>query len=60
LSTPQPCITQSSYQEADIILAISSIENKQIKSANCAASTYNVPRSTLRDRRAGKLTRRDC
>jgi hypothetical protein len=56
----QPRMPQSSYPEADLILAISSIEKKQIKSASRAASTYNVPRSTLRDRRAGKPLRRDC
>ena len=43
-----------------MILVIFSIEKKQIKSASCAASMYNVPRSTLRDRRAGKPLRRDC
>jgi hypothetical protein len=56
----QPRMPQSSYQEANLILAISSIERKQITSASCAALTYNVPRSTLRDRRAGKPLRRDC
>jgi hypothetical protein len=51
---------QSSYQEADLILAISSIEKKQFESTSRAASIYNVPRSTLRDRRAGKPQQRDC
>lgn len=50
----QPRITKLSYQESDIILAISPIDQKQIKSNNLAASTYRVPLTTLRDRRAGR------
>ena len=52
--------SQSSYQEADIILAISAIQNNPRLSVRCAASLYNVPRTTLRTRRAQKPARRDC
>ena len=31
-----------------------------MQSSRRAASTYRVPKSTLNDRRAGKLARRDC
>ena len=48
------------YNEADIYLAISAINQKQIQSVSRAVQTYNVPRTTLRDRRAGKPARRDC
>jgi hypothetical protein len=54
-----PC-TQAAYAEADILLASSSLDRQQIKSSRRAASTYNVPKSTLNDRRAGKPARRDC
>ena len=56
----QPTSTQLPYNEADILLAISAINQKQIRSVNRAAVTFNVPKTTLRDRRAGKLIRRDC
>ena len=56
----QPSTTQLPYNEADIFLAISAINKNQIQSENLAAITYNVPRSTLRDRRAGITSRRDC
>jgi hypothetical protein len=52
--------TQLPYKEADILLAISAINQKQIQSVNRATQTYNVPRTTLRDRRAGRPARRDC
>ena len=48
------------YNEGDILLAISSIDAAQILSARRAAAIFNVPEATLRDRRAGKPTRRDC
>jgi len=51
---------QSLYNEADLLLAISTINQKQIQSERRAASTYNVPRSTLQTRRAGVTSRRDC
>ena len=56
----QPTINRSPYSEADISLAISSINRKQIQSVNQAAAIFSIPESTLRDRRAGKPPRRDC
>jgi hypothetical protein len=47
-------------EEADIQLAISSIENGQIQSSYRAAAVYDVPETTLRHRRAGMPARRDC
>jgi len=52
--------TLSPQNEADIQLAISSINATQIPHVRRAASAFNVPESTLRDRRAGKPARRDC
>ncbi|RAQ98564.1 putative transposase [Stemphylium lycopersici] len=53
-------VTQILSNEADIQLAILSIKSSQIKKNRRAASIYQVPESTLRDRRAGKPARRDC
>jgi hypothetical protein len=38
--------------EADIQLTISSLNKKQFKSIRAAAQMFNVPRTTLRERRA--------
>ena len=46
--------------ELDIQLAIQSLDSHQIQTGRRAASIFNVPESTLRDRRAGKRARRDC
>ena len=46
--------------EADIQLAISSLNAHQIQSNRRAAATFNVTRSTLQNRRNGKPARRDC
>jgi hypothetical protein len=46
--------------EANIQLSISSLNTNQIRSVRAAAQTYNAPRTTLRDRRAGRPARRDC
>lgn len=46
--------------EADVQLAISSVDTSQIPAVSRAASAYNVVESTLRNRRAGKPARRDC
>jgi hypothetical protein len=46
--------------EADIQLSISSINANQVQTERAAARVYNVPRTTLRDRRAGRPARRDC
>jgi hypothetical protein len=57
---PQPQQSQKTYAEADIQLAISNIKAQRVRSVNQATTIYNVPQSTLIDRRAGKRMRRDC
>jgi hypothetical protein len=57
---PQPQQTLSRSSEADIQLTISSLNRHQIKTERAAVRTFNVPRMTLRDRRAGRPARRDC
>ena len=52
--------TQSAYREGRILLALSALNCKQILSVRKAAKTFEVPESTLRDRRGGKDFRRDC
>lgn len=52
--------SQSSYTEADLQLALFDIQSQRVQSQRRAISIYNVPRSTLSDRRAGKRPRRDC
>jgi hypothetical protein len=56
----QPTTIRLPCNEADISLAISAINQNQIQSVNLAATTFNVPESTLRSRRAGIAARRDC
>ena len=56
----QPRSIQSSYTKADIQLAISDITFQRVQSVNRAAKIYNVPRTTIRRRVAGKRMRRDC
>jgi hypothetical protein len=51
---------QLAYTEGDIILAISDITSNQILSVKRAAAIYNVPRTTVRRRRAGQRSRREC
>jgi hypothetical protein len=51
---------QKPYTEADILLAISDISSRRVKSVKRAAEIYNVPRSTLQTRRAGIPLRADC
>jgi hypothetical protein len=51
---------QPAYTEGDIILAISDITSNQIPSVKRAAEIYNVPQTTVRRRRAGQRSRRDC
>ena len=60
LTMPQPHQSLSRSSEADIQLAILSINKHQFKTERAAVRTYDVPRMTLRDRRAGKPARRDC
>jgi hypothetical protein len=55
-----PPRAQASYNESDLVLASVAINCQQLQSSRRAASTYKVPKSTLNDRRAGKLARRDC
>ena len=57
---PPPKISQSSNNERSVFLALSAIQNKSVSSVQHAASVYNVPRTTLRYRRAGRPARRDC
>ena len=53
-------VVQLPLNEADIQLAISSLNSNQVPTNRRAATIFNVPESTLRDRRAGKPARRDC
>ncbi|KAJ8113221.1 hypothetical protein OPT61_g4601 [Boeremia exigua] len=46
--------------EANVQLSILSLNKNQICSVRAAAQAYNAPRTTLRDRRAGRPARRDC
>ncbi|KAF7579463.1 hypothetical protein PtrM4_037030 [Pyrenophora tritici-repentis] len=46
--------------KADIQLALLSIDSAQIQSTRRAATVFDIPKSTLIDRRAGKRARRDC
>jgi hypothetical protein len=55
---PQQALLRSS--EADIQLTLSSLNRNQIQTVRAAARTFSVPRTTLRERRAGKPARRDC
>ena len=57
---PRPNNTESVHKEGRVVLAISAINQNQFQSVRRAAETYNVPETTLRDRRAGKALRRDC
>ena len=53
-------VTQMRSNEADIQLAISSIDAKQIQGNRPAAAVYQVVEAMLRRRRAGMPARRDC
>jgi hypothetical protein len=57
---PQPYQTLSRSDEADIRLTILSLNKHQIKTVRAAARAFDVSRTTLRDRRAGRPARRDC
>jgi hypothetical protein len=52
--------SQTTSNEADIQLALSSLNASQIQSNRRAATIFNIPRTTLGDRRARKPARRDC
>ena len=51
--------TLSSYNKANILLASFTINNQQLESSRHATLVYNVPKSILNDRRAGKLAQSD-
>jgi hypothetical protein len=51
---------QKSYTEGDLYFAISDITSKRVKSVSRAAAIYKIPRTTVRDRRAGTRPRSDC
>jgi hypothetical protein len=55
-----PPRVQAYYTESGLILASVAVDRQQMQSSRRAASTHRVPKSTLNDRRAGKLARRDC
>jgi hypothetical protein len=51
---------QKPHTEGDIYFAISKITLKRVQSLTRAAAIYNVPRTTVRDRRAGTRLRSEC
>jgi hypothetical protein len=53
-------VTHLASNEADVQLAISSINLHQIQSNRSAAAIYSVSERTIRRRRAGVPARRDC
>ena len=57
---PQQRTTQTLYTKSDLQIALFNIQSQRVKSQRRATSIYNVPRTTLQDRRAGKRSRRDC
>lgn len=56
----QPPPFQKRCKEADILLAISAIESKRVRSTNIAAAVYNVPKTSLQRRRDGIQSRCNC
>ena len=52
--------TRRSYTEADIQLVVSELSRNQIQSIRRAEKVYNVPQTTIRRRRDGGHSRRDC
>jgi hypothetical protein len=57
---PQQRQTQRLYTEADVQLAILDLQREQIKSIRLAKKVYEVPQTTIRRRRDGTRSRRDC
>jgi hypothetical protein len=57
---PRPWQPLPRSSEADIQLSISSINMRQIKTVRATAQAFNVPRTTLRDRRAGRPAQHKC
>jgi hypothetical protein len=56
----QHSVKQPHLNEADIQLAILSINKRQFAANQRAAAVYSVPKATLRHRRAGWPAQRDC
>ena len=56
----QRSVKQPHSNEADIQLAISSINKRQFSANRRAAAVYSVPEATLRHRRAGRPAQRHC
>ena len=56
----QPQQAARPYTEADVQLALSDILKNQIKSIQRAEIVYKVPLRTIRRRRDGTRSRRDC
>ena len=56
----QPQQASRLYTEAEVLLALSDISRNQIKSIRRAEKVYKVPKRTLRQRRDGTRSRRDC
>lgn len=55
-----PILSQHISSEANIYLAISALNKDEIHNERRAAGMFEVSRTTLRRRRAGKSARRDC
>ena len=51
---------QQTYNEGTLYLAIKATEATVPDSTKHACRAFDVPETTLRERRAGKLARRDC
>ena len=57
---PQQRDLPRTYNEGTLQLALLSIERDEIESGRRAAAVYEVPKSTLYARRAGRPSRSDC
>ena len=51
---------QSTYKEGKLYLAIKATQTTPPDSTRHASNAFDVPRTTLRERRNGTLARRDC
>jgi len=60
IAMPPPNRVQSIQKEGRISIAIHAIQSHQFQSNRSAATTYDIPKSTLHDRIHGKSSRRDC
>ena len=56
----QPRRSQITYNQSDFQLALFDINSQRVRSVKRAAKVYNIPRTTLSHRRAGRRSRRDC